>query len=464
MAPQRSKLENQDRTTPSERGGIAADMPRQPRHVLQISAVVLVAAVVVTLSSGFLQRIITTPQNAQIAKATLLPPPAMPDMSRDLAAMLEGPNEHLPLRQAAKTTSASNTEERMHIELGRSSLTPSWTEDNDGDWSAVFHPEDAVFSPAWRDEGWKTEGYASVRLAMAVVPLPIGLANPSKVRAPASAGPVDAGLAKDPADTPVRIAPVDGKTLARRTLHETEMSPSAPESGLPLDRRAVLGNFGLFAVPLRASERFAAERHIRVAGVGPDPAASGRTLTASALAAMALPDPALAAADEAALGLTDAQVDEIRLRLKLAGVGADANATGLGGENRSAIARMQRAAGLPVTGYLDAPTVTAIDATGNALTTQRRAEARAVRIARRTAPTESPQPPKNPQPKVLAEPVGPVRGADGCLRTPSGRLLPGQGLSCDVRGFVQALGDTADATPERLQRIRAIAEEAGTDR
>lgn len=465
MIPQQSNIGAGNPAKSSKLGRMTAGMLRHSGRVVQISVVVFVAAAVVTVASDLLQRSIIPPQDAQTAEAASLPLWVMPDMSDVLAAAPEGSTERPSSRLATKTMDALLTKGRVQIEPQRLGLAPNRIATDDYGWLPIVELEDAGVTRERGEEGGTTAKDALADLTMQTIPLPTLEVGPPQAGRHGLAEPVDTRPATAMSAATLNDAMAETTVFLGEALApEADTSPPVVEYAPLLDRQAVVGEFGLLATPLRANERFADTRSIRVAGVGPIPTARAERLRTSALAAMALPYPIAAAAAEAALELEAAQVDEIRLRLELAGTLTETDGTGFGGDRRSAIARTQRTSGLTMTGYLDAPTTAAVHDASDSLLGEDRARDRAVRVARRAAPAESPQPPENPQRPVLAPPAGPERGADGCLRNQSGRLLPGQGLRCDVRGFVQALSDTKNASPERLQRIVAIAGEAGTDR
>lgn len=260
---------------------------------------------------------------------------------------------------------------------------------------------------------------------------------------PAMAEAVNAPIIADAADT---TTPVPAEIVEAPAPDEPALAT------LAFQQAAQLNGPGLYRPGLHAGRRFAEVRY-GAARLGPLEA-SAAPLKTAAITAMALPDPAAASAREQALALEPDRVEEIQQRLELADLGPVESAAPLDGATRSAIARLQRREGLPVTGYLDAESLDALDAATDKPLAALRARERAARArAARRAPAESPIPPRN-------APTGPVRGADGCLRNADGRLLPGQGLRCDVRGLVQG----GDASPDRLKAIDALADEAGADR
>lgn len=121
---------------------------------------------------------------------------------------------------------------------------------------------------------------------------------------------------------------------------------------------------------------------------------------------------------EQALSLNREDRREIQLRLRLAGVepgGADGV---FGPRTRQAIADWQRESGLPASGYLDRDQIAALETqTDEAYASQ---------------PQAAPAQPRASGPTYY-------RGADGCLRYPNRRIVPGQSLTCDVKGMLQGI-------------------------
>lgn len=318
--------------------------------------------------------------------------------------------------------------------------------------------EEHFFKAERRDDGWNRADYVVLGTVIAV-----GLAM-----APASTGDSDPNSVVATADGPVEVA--SAVYLVPKPAAEPD--PVAAETQAPVTEepaRNALGTViqkvmpeppGLLDYPVRAAERFAVWRYGRQPSGPTNPLALNVAVKTMALAV--LPNPVEAWGVETALGLEGPRLAEVRLRLSFADPGIEAGGRSedpaLDTPARSAIARLQRREGLPTTGYLDTRTLTALEAVTEKALSDWRAEERRQRLrSARRAPAESPQPPQ------VAQPSGPIRGADGCLRNQAGRLLPGQGLSCDVRGLVQVLGDTA-TSPERARKIDALAEGAGADR
>ena len=139
------------------------------------------------------------------------------------------------------------------------------------------------------------------------------------------------------------------------------------------------------------------------------------------------PDIVLALASEAGLELGRAKRREIQIRLDLLGF-SPRGADGIfGPRTREAIAKMQEAAELPTTGYLDGAAMAYVE--------DRSAQAYArwrARQAKKRDARASVQP-------VLASRVPSARNAPECARDQSGQIIENQSWSCDVTVLEESL-------------------------
>ncbi|MEM9146863.1 MAG: peptidoglycan-binding protein [Pseudomonadota bacterium] len=378
-----------------------------------------------------------------VIEGTALPVTTKPELS---------PERRYALRRLHEAARKWGGWVRDRVERAPRSSGPQPAYDTD------HYSEEHFFKKERKFEGWTSADYAVLAITIAMVlsatPHPVGDADPDLVMELAS---LDSGLASALVMAPAaaaHAAPVALGPVAAGGEAQAEAGPLAvpqPDVSEPYVYDTV--GPGLFKSSLRATRRFATVRY------GDTPTVRRTVLFKSAaLAALALPDPSEVAAAEAALALDDQRMEEVRLRLELAGLGPLGDGEAFDPQARSALARFQQREGISASGFLDGATLRAIEAATDTLLAERRAQERAARLrSARRAPAESPEPPK------LATPSGPVRGADGCMRNANtGELLPGQGFRCDVRGLVQGLG--TGASPERLRQIEEIAGEAGADR
>ena len=130
---------------------------------------------------------------------------------------------------------------------------------------------------------------------------------------------------------------------------------------------------------------------------------------------------AAAAAAEARLALSPDARREVQRRLTLARFDPHLVDGIFGPATRAALGGWQRAPGLPVTEYLDAPALALLrERTAEAYRALVAEEARAQRLAHRRA--------------VRTHPV-PAVGGGRCPRSSTGRIAYGQGVRCDLRGL-----------------------------
>ncbi len=231
-------------------------------------------------------------------------------------------------------------------------------------------------------------------------------ATPAPARATAATVPRLAQLAR------IQGAPESGDTAAAspaRAARPTRARPSAGDTG----------------AEIRAETR---------AEIRAETRAEMRAETPAAVipAAQPLRPPQLAA------------VPEVRLRIAFLGA-AQGRAAEVPEGLRTALMRWQAAEGLPVTGYLDGMTVARLDLPDLSEVRPERPR----RAARRPDPVQSAPPSER-------------RTADGCRLDGAGRVLPHQGLRCEVRRLGAAVSRAR--TPDEAARSRALASAAGADR
>jgi len=141
---------------------------------------------------------------------------------------------------------------------------------------------------------------------------------------------------------------------------------------------------------------------------------------------------------EEALGLPARAIRGVQAALAAAGH-YDGRADGaLGPQSRKAILAFQHAQNLAPTAHLDTMTLAALELAFTPPAISGDTGRRRAASLRANAVIEAPVP---PQRVTVSAPV------DGCQRSDDGRILPGQGLSCDLKGFRDALlsGEAAPA-------------------
>jgi hypothetical protein len=247
---------------------------------------------------------------------------------------------------------------------------------------------------------------------------------------PQDPAPAEAGtIPQDVAATHPVGAEATGTTTPDGTTPDGTTPDGPPDGGSAAMDLAQRSAGGLFGPTDAAAEGqpgdaslspavLAAETRPAPALVYPDPRA-GPPMIAEPI------DPAAAEAAEEALRLSRGDRREIQRRLQLASSDPQMIDGIFGPATRSAIAAWQAQAGLPATGFMDAPAVAL-------LVEQTADEYRDWRAAERTRARE-----REAQSEVVASWAPPPHQSqhDGCRRTASGEIAFGRDVGCNFRAF-----------------------------